>query len=354
MSKQCIALIFGGCSGEHEVSLISAQNVRDSIDKSKYDLVLVGISKEGQWFLIDSTAPPLPQLNFSEQTNSISITPINGIHHFTSSTKPDSSIRVDILFPMVHGTTGEDGALQGLFKLMNLPFVGASLLGSAMAMDKDICKKILKTEGIPVVPYLLVRKKNVADDLAEKIEETIGYPAFCKPANSGSSVGISKISTPKDLSPSLTEAFKYDDKVLIEKCIDAREIECAVLGHTKPQASTSGEVIPQHDFYSYKAKYLDEKGAHFQIPSQIPAETEKQIQEWSIKAFEVLELSGMARVDFFIDKQTNQVYLNEVNTIPGFTPISMYSKMWNHQGTDTTQLIEHLIRAATEKHHSID
>ena len=310
-----VGLLFGGRSVEHEISLLSAKNVAQALDKKKYDVAFIKIDKQGACF---------------------------------SKTEIFKSIQsVDVLFPILHGTFGEDGTVQGLLKLANIPFVGSGVLGSAVCMDKDIMKRILRDAEIPISNFMIVHDFEKDKITFGDIQNKLGVPFFIKPANSGSSVGIHKVKEKKDFEKTLKDAFQYDRKVLIEEYIQGREIECAVLGNEAPIASAPGEIIPQHEFYSYEAKYLDEKGALLKVPADLSEDIVKKIQDLSIRSYKALCCEGMARVDFFL--RDEEVLVNELNTIPGFTKISMYPKMWEVSGISYSQLIDKLIQLALDR-----
>lgn len=338
-----VGIVFGGKSAEHEVSLMSAKNIIEAINKNKYDVVLIGIDKQGQWylnnntrFLLNERSPKLIKLNKAEK--SIVVSPGD------SSTLP-----IDVVFPVLHGSFGEDGTVQGLLKLMNVPFVGASVLGSAVGMDKEVAKRLLKQARIPVAKFLSYSSFEKNKINFNRVKRELGLPFFIKPANSGSSIGISKIKNQKEFIRAINQAFSYDKKILIEGSIKGREIECSVLGNEKPIASIPGEVIPTHEFYDYEAKYIDEHGANFEIPAKLPKNVVKRIQNIAIKAFKTLCCEGMARVDFFVTPDF-KIFVNEINTIPGFTKISMYPKLWQASGISYSKLIDKLIILAIERH----
>jgi len=305
-----VGILFGGKSAEHEISLLSANNVVEAMDKNKFEPVMIKIDKSGKW-------------NINEIFN------------------------CDVIFPILHGPFGEDGTIQGLLKLADIPFVGPSVLGSAVGMDKDVMKRLLRDAGIPIGKFLTVSQHEKKSSFKE-IEAALNKPFFIKPANMGSSVGISKVSDEAQFEAALKDAFLFDTKIVIEEFIPGREIECAVLGNEEPIASMPGEITPTHDFYSYDAKYLDENGAALKIPADIDVETTKRVQELAIKVFQVLCCEGLSRVDLFL-KQGGELLVNEINTMPGFTKISMYPKMWEASGISYTDLITRLIELAISR-----
>ncbi|WP_047980966.1 D-alanine--D-alanine ligase [Ornithinibacillus contaminans] len=354
MKKTKVGIIFGGKSAEHEVSLQSAKNIVDAIDKDNYDVVLVGIDKEGKWHLNDQSSyllhaenPKLIALNKSE--DNIAIVPGSANNQLIHAENAGVLEQLDVVFPIVHGTLGEDGSLQGMLRLANLPFVGPNVLGSAVCMDKDIAKRLLNAAGINVAKGITVKRVNLPNISFEKASEYLGTPMFIKPANQGSSVGVSKVTTKEEFDAAVESAFQYDHKIVIEENIVGREIECAVLGNDEPIASVPGEVLPNTDFYSYESKYIDEKGADLAIPADLTDAQIKLVQEAAIEAFKTLECEGLARVDFFLTED-NQLYVNEVNTLPGFTKISMYPKLWEISGVPYSELISRLIDLAIERH----
>lgn len=350
--KMRVGVVFGGRSAEHEVSLQSAKNVIDAIDKDKYDVVPIGITKKGEWILGDASNlllnvsdPKLVKLNKSSEN--LAIVPGDENRQILNIANPGTEVKIDVVFPVLHGTYGEDGTMQGLLKLLDLPFVGASVLGSALGMDKDVMKRLLNAGGVPTAKFLVFEVEEKID--FESVKQALGLPFFVKPANLGSSVGISKIKTEADFEPAVKKAFEYDNKILIEAHVPGREIECSVLGNENPIASVPGEIIPTHEFYSYEAKYIDEHGADLKIPADLPQDTVKRVKDMAIRAFKVLCLEGMARVDFFL-KENGEVVVNEVNTIPGFTKISMYPKLWEASGISYSELIDRLIQLAIQRH----
>lgn len=355
MSKKIrVGILFGGKSAEHEVSLQSAKNIVDAIDKEKYEVVLLGIDKQGRWylnersnFLLNAENPKLISLNKSTENVAL-VTGKQGDREIVSLASDRSFGPVDVVFPVLHGPFGEDGTIQGLLKLVEVPFVGASVLGSAAGMDKDVMKRLLRDAGIPIADFLVYRSIERANIRYEQVQERLGMPVFVKPANLGSSVGIHKIVTPEQFEAHIDDAFRYDNKIILEQAVKGREIECSVLGNDKPIASVPGEVIPQHDFYSYEAKYIDEQGALLEMPANLPQESIDDIQDLAIRTFKVLCCEGMARIDFFLTPE-NFLLVNEINTIPGFTRISMYPKLWELSGIPQKELINRLIQLAIER-----
>lgn len=338
MKKIRVGIIFGGRSAEHEVSIQSAKNVVSALDKNKYETVLIYIGKNGQWFLNDSPKALL-ETSIKDETSKF-------LQKSFSITDTNSSKNIDVIFPVLHGTFGEDGTIQGLLKLMNLPFVGPSVLSSAVGMDKDVSKRLLQQAKIPVAKFMVLRVGETVN--FEEARTKLGLPLFIKPANLGSSIGISKAKNEKEFSKGIKEAFEYDNKILIEEFIKGREIECSVLGNENPVASVPGEVIPTHEFYSYDAKYLDENGAILKIPAELPELLIKKIQKLAVATYKTLCAEGMSRVDMFLTEK-GQVYVNEINTIPGFTKISMYPKLWEASGITYSELLDKLIILALER-----
>lgn len=358
MKKIRVGIIFGGKSAEHEVSLQSAKNIVDAIDKDKYEVVLIGIDKAGKWhlnetssYLLNADNPKLIQLNKSN--DHVAIVPGEADKQLIHTANAKQLDQLDVVFPIVHGTLGEDGSLQGMMRIANLPFVGPSVLSSSICMDKDIAKRLLKTAGIRVAEGLtFTRAKKDLVDYDEAVEK-LGTPMFIKPANQGSSVGVSKVSTKEEFDKGIEAAFQYDHKVIIEETLVGREVECSVLGNEDPKASLPGEILPNTAFYSYESKYIDEKGAELAIPADLSEAETEHIQQTAIAAFEALQCEGLARVDFFLTK-AGEVYVNEVNTLPGFTKISMYPKLWEVSGMTYPDLINRLIELAIERHEAVD
>lgn len=351
MKKIKVALLFGGKSAEHEVSLRSAENVANAIDKDKYEVVLIGIDKVGKWLLGNSSAellnkenPKLYKLN-SHNGDSVALIPqANGI--LSNITKNNSEGSIDVVFPILHGPFGEDGTVQGLLKLANVPFVGASVLGSAIGMDKDVMKRLLRDAGIPIGKFITLRQNETLSFAQAK--KKLGLPLFIKPVNMGSSVGVSKVKNSKEYASAIKTAFQFDTKIIIEPFIKGREIECSVLGNENPTASIPGEIVVKDEFYSYETKYIDENGAVIEIPAKISPKIKKEIQKLAVQTFKVLSCEGFGRVDFFLTK-TGKVYVNEINTIPGFTNISMYPKLWEASGISYAKLIDTLLQLAIER-----
>lgn len=349
--KKTIALLFGGKSAEHEVSLRSAKNVADALDKDKYNFILVGISKEGSWYRFPDTkiftqVESLHDRTLPSDAEPIALISVQG-DPVIFSLKDQSKTPVHCAFPIMHGTLGEDGCIQGLFKMMHIPFVGCGVLGSAAGMDKEFMKRLLANANIVSAKYVLLTPYE--NHTFDELSATLGLPFFIKPANAGSSVGVHKIKNSDDFFKHIKDAFLYDSKVLAEEFIQGREIECSVLGHNHdPQASIPGEIIPQHEFYSYEAKYLDDNGALLKIPAEVSTEVTKKIQEIALQTYKIMGCDGLTRVDFFLCAN-GEVFVNEINTIPGFTKISMYPKMWEASGISYKDLITKLITLAFEK-----
>lgn len=352
--KLKVAILFGGKSAEHEVSLQSAKNVINSLDKNKYEAILIGIDKNGRWmlqdqanYLLNAQNPKLISLN--NYGKPMAITPADKNGQLTTMSDKKSIGDIDVIFPVVHGPNIEDGTIQGFLKLLNIPFVGPSILGSAITMDKDVAKRLLRDSGLPVPDFLVFQYYEKDNINFNAIVKKLGLPFFCKPPTLGSSVGVSKVKNKEDFKKAVDTVFQYDTKILFEEFIDGREIECGILGNERPEASVLGEVIPTHEFYDYEAKYIDEQGASIEIPAKLPQKLAKEIQELAIKTFKVLCCEGLSRIDFFVNKE-NKPFINEVNPIPGFTNISMYPKLWEASGINYSDLIDRLINLAIERH----
>lgn len=352
--KTRVGILFGGKSVEHEVSLQSARNILEALDRDKYEPVLVAIDKNGRWWHLPAASLFLEhadnpaRIQLSSGGSPATLLPWTGEDAGLFSLHPGSETpEVDVFFPVLHGPLGEDGTIQGLFKLAGVPFVGSGVLASSVCMDKDISKRLLTAHRIPVVKWRLLKKSEPSPGFGS-IAEELGLPVFVKPANLGSSVGIHKIHREEQFLPALQNAFQYDSKVLVEEAVVGREIECSVLGNEQPKASILGEVIPQKEFYSYEAKYLDEKGAILKVPAELPHEVSEKIRSFAIDSFKALGCEGMARVDFFYSTHRG-VFVNEVNSIPGFTRISMYPRLWEASGVSYSRLLDHLIQLALQR-----
>lgn len=361
MSNQTnLGILFGGRSGEHEVSLMSARSVFSVLDRSKYRVIPIGITRQGAWLTGDTPEQVIDALQ-NEQTNGLQrvtllpetgqavlywIQAANGVQQLTPLAD------LDIVLSLIHGTFGEDGAIQGLLELTDLAYTGAGVLGSAVGMDKGVFKDVMRANGLPVVESITVTRRQITEDIEMVIAqaEAVGtYPLFTKPANLGSSVGITKCRTRSDLYEGLMEAAGYDRRILIERGVpNAREIEVSVLGNDLPEASIAGEIRPAGDFYTYESKYLDDRSKLI-IPAPISEELTERIRQIALQAYRAIDCSGMARIDFLLDPQTNEVYLSEVNTIPGFTKISMYPKLWEAGGLSYPQLVDKLIELGLER-----
>ncbi len=350
--KLTICVLFGGQSSEHEVSRVSATSVINNLDKEKYDIVMIGITKEGRWLMYQG---PVEKIATGEWENAHTvramITPDTIINGIVKINKDEATkARIDVVIPVLHGRYGEDGTVQGLFELAQIPYVGAGVLASAVSMDKVYTKMIVNHAQIPQAAEVVVMKSELVkiEQVINQIENKFSYPCFIKPSNAGSSVGITKAHDRKELLQGLQLAAEHDDKILVEEFINGREIECAVLGNKSPEASVLGEIIPSREFYDYQAKYEDETSALI-IPAQLTQETTEEIKKYAIKAFKALGCKGLARVDFFVHKKTGKIYINEINTMPGFTDISMYPKLWKATGLSYSALLDRLIELALEK-----
>ncbi|MDB4980848.1 MAG: D-alanine--D-alanine ligase [Myxococcales bacterium] len=354
MNKTRVIILFGGRSAEHEISLLSARNVLNALDRDRFEPVLVGIDKLGHWrreserTLAGATGDPRL---LALDAQAVPVTIEQGLAMSSRLDLPVSSD--DVVFPVLHGTYGEDGTVQGMLELANVAYVGAGVLGSAVGMDKDVAKRLLRDAGIPIVPFAVVTAASFQADpnAARAAADALGYPVFVKPANAGSSVGVSRVREPAGLDAALRAALAFDRKVLLERGVDAREIECAVLGNDAPEASVVGEIVVTHEdgFYSYDAKYVDAAASTMKIPADVPAELAARARTLAVATFRALELAGMARVDFFLDRKSGDLFVNEVNTLPGFTSLSMYPKMWEHSGLPPRALVTRLIELALER-----
>ena len=357
MKKLRIAVLFGGRSGEHDVSLMSARSVLAALDPLRYEVIQIGITLDGDWLTGVNTLDAFEKGDLTSLDRVVP--PTEPGHHslyVVRSTKVGDKLEtlagVDVFFPVLHGSFGEDGTLQGLLELADVAYVGAGVAGSSVGMDKGLFKDVMRANDIPIVESLLVLRSEIEKDIKtviEKAEKIGAYPFFAKPANLGSSVGISKCNSSSDLGEGLMEAARYDRRVIIERGVgNVREIEVSVLGNEDPQTSVCGEVLPSREFYSYESKYVDGTSA-LMIPAQIPAEVSDNIREYAVSAYKAIDCAGMARADFFVDNDTNKIYLNELNTIPGFTSISMYPKLWQASGLTYPLLVDRLIELALER-----
>ncbi len=356
-----VGILFGGRSGEHEVSLTSAQGVIKAIDKDKYEVVPIGITKGGRWLVggdplkalrAAADMPPVLAALSDEEAEAPQTVLVPLEPGPSALTKAGAPLEIDVIFPILHGPHGEDGTVQGLLELTGLPYVGAGVTASAVGMDKALAKDIFRTHGLPLLPYRVVLRKTWESNPAGVLvgcEAELRYPMFTKPANLGSSVGVSKVHNRGELTAGLDEAARFDRKLIVEQGIEAREIEVSVLGNDDPIASVPGEIIPSREFYSYAAKYIDD-ASELLIPAPISEEQTEQVRELAVEAYVSIDCAGMARVDFLMDKASQKIWLNEVNTIPGFTPISMYPKLWEATGITYTELIDRLIQLALERH----
>ncbi len=352
MRKLRVAVIFGGRSAEHEVSLQSARNVIESLDKNRFEPVLIGIDKEGRWFLNENSMQLLnagdPRyIKLSTSQKQIALTPNGTGSQLIRLNSNDQVESVDVIFPVLHGPFGEDGTIQGLAKLANLPCVGAGILGSSVGMDKDVMKRLLRDAGIPIGKFITLTAGNRDMFSYSALTAQLGKTLFIKPANLGSSVGISKVRNEEEYIKAVDLALSYDLKVVVEEEIKGREIECAILGNENPIASIPGEIIPHTDFYSYEAKYIDDKGAGLDIPAKLSESLVQKVQEIAIATYKTLECLGLARVDVFLTPD-ERIIVNEINTIPGFTKISMYPKLWEASGITYSDLVTRLIELAID------
>lgn len=372
MKKIRVALLYGGRSEEHEISLQSAASVMRYLDPTRFEAIPVGIDKQGRWWSGDipkltheHAILSLPDdsqviLNMQVDGNSVdgNSSELNGqLIPLHTSNHPPALTAFDVVFPVLHGPMGEDGTVQGLLELANLPYVSCGVLSSAISMDKDVAKRLVSQAGIHITPYLALKKGQWLQDQKQCLDhiiQTFHFPVFVKPANLGSSVGIHKAKNEEELITGIFSAFEYDTKILVEKAVNAREIEIAVLENPqygeKPLTSIPGEIIPQHEFYSYEAKYLDENGALLEVPAKLSPDEIQKVQQMASQVFEALECEGMARVDLFLEKDTGELFFNEVNTIPGFTHISMYPKLWEASGIPYPDLLSRLIDLALARH----
>ncbi|MGE3541911.1 MAG: D-alanine--D-alanine ligase family protein [Candidatus Tectimicrobiota bacterium] len=357
-SKIRLAVLYGGRSGEHDVSIASAASVLQAIDRHRYDVLAVYITSEGRWLLDVEPAPllqglappstaPVAMLS-SDPQHQVFLTGLSPHEWSTAGARP-----VDVVFPLLHGPYGEDGTVQGLIELAGLPYVGSGVLGSAVGMDKGVMKVLLQAAGLPVVPYVVLRRRDWEEQptaVQTHLLNTLPCPLFVKPANLGSSVGISKVKHPDELAAALELACQFDRRLVVEQGVDCRELECSVLGNDVPEVSVVGEIVPCREFYDYEAKY-GAQPSELHIPASLEASLAAQIRHMAGTAFQAVEAAGLARVDFFVERHTGQLYVNEINTLPGFTTVSMYPKLWAASGVSYSQLIDRLVHLAFERHH---
>ncbi len=354
MARIRVGILFGGRSAEHEVSILSARNIVAALDRNRFDPVLVGIDKSGRWLMQDEVAllesardPRLVRVDTRASPVAIEPRPRTG-----DGAYPEGALQVDVAFPVLHGPLGEDGTVQGLLELADIPYVGAGVLGSALGMDKHLMKRVLRDAGVPMTDFRAVTKRHFERDPADacRLAAEVGFPLFTKPANLGSSVGVRRVADAAGLSAALAHAFEFDLKAIAEAAVVGREIECAVLGNDEPIASVPGEIVVRHadGFYSYEAKYVDD-GAELRIPAVLAPAQAELVQQTAIRTFQALDCAGMGRVDFFL-RSDGELLVNEINTIPGFTRISMYPKLWEASGIGQTELVSRLIDLALERH----
>ena len=356
MSRTRLGLIFGGRSVEHEVSLVSARAVLSHLDASLYEVVPIAVTREGEWLtagdartLLDAPAGGLLGARGAVKAALTADPSAGGLVSIGSAARP---VPLDVIFPLIHGTGGEDGTLQGLLELAGLPYVGSGVLGSSLGMDKAAMKVVFQAAGLAVAGYLVVSRRRIDRDMAgiaREVGSRIGYPCFTKPSNGGSSVGVCKVKKPEALAQALVESAAYDRRVIIEEGVEGQEVECAVLGNDDPTASVVGEIVPCHEFYDYSAKYLDDR-SELIIPARLSPSQAAEVRSMSLAAFTALDCAGLARVDFFVRRRDGAVLINEVNTIPGFTPISMYPRLWQASGIEFGELVQRLIELAVERH----
>ncbi|MDH3689085.1 MAG: D-alanine--D-alanine ligase [Gammaproteobacteria bacterium] len=351
-----LGILFGGRSCEHEVSVMSARSVLQAVDKERYEVTMIGISKEGRWLLAKDALRALQANEVSDTGASpvmLNYTADRGLIALDSISMEGLAGDIDVLFPILHGPYGEDGTIQGLFELAGIAYVGSGVVGSAVGMDKEMMKRAFRGEGFPQLDYLALTRKRWRDDpegLRREIESRFAYPIFVKPRNLGSSVGVSKIHSTDELTEGMDQAASFDIKIIVEAAaVDCREVECSVLGNDEPRASILGEIVPGNEFYDYNGKYIDDN-SELIIPARVSAEISDKVRQLAIDAFMAVGAAGMARVDFFVGTDNKRIYINEINTIPGFTPISMYPKLWDATGIGYSELIDQLIQLALERH----
>lgn len=349
-----LGIIFGGRSGEHEISLMSATSVIKAIDKEKFIPVLIGITKEGSWLFYDGPVDKIEDGSWQQiAEEALAANPEKYSLTVLGSGGKSLKDRIDFALPILHGPYGEDGTIQGLFEMADIPYGGCGVLGSAAAMDKALAKEIFAKESLPICRHLNLFKEEVLENMdrvINRVEKFLPYPIFVKPANMGSSVGITKAKNTEELKTAIKEAIKYDRRLVLEEGLDCREIETGVLGNYAPAAAAVGEILPSEEFYSYKAKYFDGGQSKMCIPADIPAEVAKELKSIAVEAYKLLDCAGFARVDFFLEKGTNKIYLNEINTIPGFTKYSMFPLLWAEVGVPYPELIERIIELGFQRY----
>lgn len=351
--KVRIAILCGGPSAEHQVSLISAKNIIAGLDEKRYDISIIGIDQQGSWyyyasdqFLLHADDPK--QVSLAPKGKVVMLIPGKPIIRIQSNSKTHIDKPLDVIFPVLHGSWGEDGSVQGLLHTLNVPFVGTEVLGSAICMDKVIAKRLLQVSGLPVVPFIAAYTRDITTQLLNEVTAQLGFPCFVKAATQGSSIGVYKVKSADELSTAVEGASRHSDKILFESFIAGRELECSVLGNHDVRASLPGEIVVKHEFYSYEAKYLDPKGAELIVPAKVTKKIINSIQQLAIEAFQTLQGCGLARVDFFLNKD-GELYINELNTMPGFTSISMYPKLWEASGISYSELLDELIELAVSR-----
>ncbi len=358
IEKIRVGLIFGGRSGEHEVSFCSASSIIKAIDKDKYTVVPIGITKEGRWISPQDSELALQSGKIEGKSTVILLNNPSGraLVRIDNNQRLDKSLaleRLDLIFPVLHGPYGEDGTVQGLLELADIPYVGAGVAASAISMDKDLMKIIFQQRGLPILKWMTIKRKEWQKDkekILSLVQDDFEYPLFVKPTNLGSSVGITKVHKKEEMEKAIDLASSYDRKILIEEGLEeVREIECGVLGNDEPRASVVGEVRPAGEYYDYDSKYIDEE-TQLIVPADLPDGVSRKVQEIALRAFKAVDAAGMARVDFFVSKKENKIYLSEINTIPGFTSVSMYPRLWEASGISYPDLIDQLIQLALERH----
>lgn len=346
-----VGVVFGGRSGEHEVSIMSARSVIAALDSQRYEIVPIGISRDGNWYIGDNPLGIFGPEDGSENSRRATVIPDPTAHGLFQLDHGMFTEQLDVIFPVLHGSYGEDGCIQGLFELAGIPYVGSGVAASAVGMDKALMKAMFAQASLPQVPYFVATRRQVQLDFSNiqhRVDEELGYPCFVKPANLGSSVGISKVKHRSELREACELAARFDRKLIFEAGVDAREIEVSVLGNYDPIASVPGEIIPANEFYDYRAKYYDDR-SQLIIPAQLSPSVVEQLQQMAIRAFQAIDGAGLSRVDFFVERDESAIYINEINTMPGFTKVSMYPKLWEVSGISYGELLDRLIELAFER-----